>query len=497
MAPEPRSPGPPGRDLLGLLLSPRRWPVRWRIAAVSAGLTLLILVIFAVVVGRLASDRLTSDFEDELTKTAVAYASETRIAYDTFEQPHLVGALLSTPSDSEARILTDDGRVLAQTPGFGQLPTPSLAGISQAGEFTFVVTPVLNTITRAPAVYVQYAQSRSNLNATIDNLWLFLGLGVLGGTLLATLAGLTVANRAMRPIARLTATARDITSTRDTSRRMPLPESEDEIAELALTLDQMLRELDAARTETEQMVQVQREFIADASHELRTPLTSILANLELLQEQLDEDERRGEEGEAVASALRSSKRMRRLVGDLLILARADAGRLGVRTEVDLAGIAGAAVREVTPVADEHAIELRTDGPLRIEGNPDDLHRLVVNLLDNGVRHTPAGSQIELAVERRNGDAVLEVTDDGPGIPPELGEHIFSRFVRAGAADVTSGSGTGLGLAIVKAVAQSHGGDVEAGSSASGGARFTVHLPLRVPPKAPSGVDGVESEPAEV
>ena len=95
----------------------------------------------------------------------------------------------------------------------------------------------------------------------------------------------------------------------------------------------MLRQLDAARSETEQMMQAQREFVADASHELRTPLTSILANLELLQERLDEVERRGEEGEMVASALRSSRRMSRLVSDLLLLARADAGRTSAASRV--------------------------------------------------------------------------------------------------------------------------------------------------------------------
>jgi two-component system, OmpR family, sensor kinase len=495
MAPEPSSSSPPGRDLPGLLLSPRRWPVRWRIAAVSAGFTLLILVIFAVVVGRLASDRLTSDFEDELTATANEYSAQLEIVYDAFGQARLPGGVLPTPSDSEVRILAGNGQVLGESPGASGLPAPEVAGLSRAGDVSFVVTPVVGTLMRSSPVYVQYAQSRNDLNATIDKLWFFLGLGVLGGTLLATLAGLAVANRAMRPIARLTATARDIASTRDPSQRMPVSESEDEVAELALTLDQMLRELDAARTETEQMVQVQREFIADASHELRTPLTSILANLALLQEQLNEPRRRADEGEAVASALRSSKRMRRLVGDLLILARADAGRLGVRKEVDLAEVAGAAVREVAPVADGHVIELRTDSPIPIEGNPDELHRLVVNLLDNGIRHTPPGSEIELAVERRKGDAVLEVSDDGPGIPPEIANHIFSRFVRGGgSADVSTSSGTGLGLAIVKAVAQSHGGDVEAGSSAAGGARFTVHLPLRAAPKTPAGVD---PEPAEV
>jgi two-component system, OmpR family, sensor kinase len=494
MAPEPSSSSPPGRDLPGLLLSPRRWPVRWRIAAVSAGLTLLILVIFAVVVGRLASDRLTSDFEDELIATANEFSTHVQVGYDPLGQPRLE-RVLSTPSDSEVRILASDGRVLEESPGAAGLPSPDAPGLSQAGDFSVVFTPVLSTLMQSNLVFVQYAQNRSDLNQTIDKLWLFLALGVVGGTLLATLAGLTVANRAMRPIARLTSTARDIASTRDPSRRMPLAESEDEIAELALTLDEMLRELDAARTETEQVIQAQREFVADASHELRTPLTSILANLELLQERLDEAQRRGEEGEIVASALRSSRRMRSLVGDLLLLARADAGRMGARKEVDLAEIAAAAVREVTPVADGHPIDLHAAEPVPVEGNPDELHRLVVNLLDNGLRHTPLGSEIEVAVERRNGNAVLEVTDDGPGIAPELGDHIFSRFVRgAGSADVSATSGTGLGLAIVKAVAQSHGGHVNAGSSPSGGARFTVYLPLQARGK---GRAELESTPAEV
>jgi two-component system, OmpR family, sensor kinase len=118
----------------------------------------------------------------------------------------------------------------------------------------------------------------------------------------------------------------------------------------------------------------------------------------------------------------------------------------------------------------------------VDGNPDELHRLMVNLLDNGLRHTPAGTEIRVAVERRNGDAVLEVSDDGPGIPPGMEAQVFSRFVRGtGPADVAGDSGAGLGLAIVKAVAMSHGGDVDAGSSPAGGARFTVRLPL---PKSP-------------
>jgi HAMP domain-containing protein len=157
---------------------------------------------------------------------------------------------------------------------------------------------------------------------------LFLLLGVLAGSGLALLAGMAIARRAMAPIASLTSTAAEIARTRDPSRGIPQPEADDEVAELARTLEGMLRELDAARGETEAMLVRQRQFVADASHELRTPLTSVLANLELLAESLH-----GEQGEAAQrSALRSSQRMRRLVADLLLLARTDAAR-PVRTSL--------------------------------------------------------------------------------------------------------------------------------------------------------------------
>jgi signal transduction histidine kinase len=334
-------------------------------------------------------------------------------------------------------------------------------------------------ITDSPVgpLFVEYARTTDNIDSTIGRLWLFLGLGVLGGTALAALAGMAIAGRAMRPISSLTSTARRIATTRDPSQRIPEPERDDEVGELARTLDQMLRELDAARSETEQMMQLQREFVADASHELRTPLTSVLANLELLQERLTRADAGTDEHEMVGSALRSSKRMSRLVSDLLLLARADAGRASPRAEVDLGEVATAAVAEVRPVADGHRLTIREAEPVSVQANADELHRLAVNLLDNGVQHTPQGTEIQVAVERRNGDAVLEVSDDGPGIPSGMENQIFSRFVRgAGPADVAGDSGTGLGLAIVKAVAISHGGEVEAGTSAGGGARFTVRLP---------------------
>jgi two-component system OmpR family sensor kinase len=474
--------------VLAVILAPRRWPIRWRLAAVSAGLTLAILIVFAVVVGRLATDRLRSDFREELQDRALEVAHEVRVepGVSLFDPTRIVAPdldVMTTASGDEVRLVNGYGQPIRgatgepiQTSDAPNLGTPE-SEISSFGNYEVATTAVVGDPGQSQPIYVQYARKQSQLDATVDRLWLLLILGVVGGTALAALAGFAVAGRAMRPIAQLTATAREIASTRDPSKRIPESERSDEVAELARTLDQMLRQLDAARSETEQMVQAQREFIADASHELRTPLTSILANLELLDEQLSEQGEAGEQGEIVASALSSSQRMRRLVADLLLLARADAGRTGARRECDLSEIAEAALAEVRPVADGHILQLAGAEPVSVDCNPDELHRLVVNLLDNGLRHTPDGTTIAVNVLSRNGEAVLEVTDDGPGIPGEQREHVFSRFARlSGPADTTADSGTGLGLAIVQAVARSHGGDVEVGDSKAGGARFTVTLP---------------------
>ncbi len=479
MPPPDASPRPTG---IGLLLRPARWPIRWRLAGVSAGLTLVILIGFAAIVGQLATDRLRSDFEDELRGSASELALEIELLpTDEFGKFAYRGPDLeefAMASDAAAQVVFATGQPIEKTPQVPELGPPA-PGMESHENFD-VVTLAVSNAAGAPPAFVQYARSHDELDATVNRLWLLLICGAIAGTGLAAIAGLWVAGRAMSPIASLTATAREIASTRDTSRRIPEPERDDEVAELARTLDQMLRELDAARSESQQMMQAQREFIADASHELRTPLTSILANLELLHEELDEAERSGEQGEIVAGALASSQRMRRLIADLLLLARADAGRSAAYREVDLAEIVEGALAEVRPVAGEHRLELDAGEHVSVDGDPDELHRLAVNLLDNGIRHTPPASTIRISVGRDGDRAVLAVGDDGPGIPAADREHIFSRFARlAGPADVVADSGTGLGLAIVQAVATSHGGTVQVGESPEGGALISVFLPIAV------------------
>ena len=185
----------------------------------------------------------------------------------------------------------------------------------------------------------------------------------------------------------------------------------------------MLGALDSARSDTQAMLDRQREFVADASHELRTPLTSVLANLELLTEELE-----GEQAETAEAALRSTRRMRRLVGDLLLLARADARRVQPHRPTDLADVLIEAASELGPVGERHELSIDAE-PAVVEGVRDELHRLVLNLLENAVRHTPPGTRVRpprcLSTARRSSRCATT----GPGIPPELG-HRRVRALRA-------------------------------------------------------------------
>jgi signal transduction histidine kinase len=453
--------------------------VRWRLAVTSAALTLIILLGFGAVIGKVATNRIRADFNGEVRSAAQTLAAEIQIGYTplgtAFKHPSLDDFVRS--DEASARVYDLNGNLLEHSANASPLGLPNPSGLSTF-EGLRVGTAAVRDENGNLTGYVEYGRSLAHVDSTVNKLWLFIAAGVFGGTLLAILAGLAIAGRAMRPVSLLTASAREIAETGDPSRHMPEPKIDDEVGELARTLEQMLRSLDAARAEREGALKKQREFVADASHELRTPLTSILANLELLQASLA-DPGQDDERAMIDSALRSSQRMTRLVTDLLLLARADAGKAGAHRRCDLAEVAGNAALEAAPILGDRELRVENDRELWLEGNPDELHRMILNLLDNAARHTPPGSIVGLRLRADGGDAVVEVFDDGPGIAPELRGLIFDRFVRGGGpADTATGPGSGLGLAIVSAVAASHGGTAEAEEAAGGGALFRVRIPLR-------------------
>ena len=451
-----------------------RISIRWRLAVVSAALTFVILACFAVVIGQLTASRVRSDFNNQVA----AAVDDLSDRFSFHVSPNGNDLILDGPdlnlyaasTGAVIRVLQRDGRVLDQTtraPNFGILLPRTAETNGYRVETRFRNVPVRHA--QRPfvvSIIVQYGRQTSVVEATVKRIRLFLAGGVLGGTLLALLGGLIVGRRAMAPVAALTAGAREIAETRDPGGTLPQSAADDEVAELGRTLQDMLDGLEASRNETQEALQRQRQFVADASHELRTPLTSILANLELLTEVLD-----GEQAEAARSALRSSQRMRRLVGDLLLLARADAHRTQPHSPTDLAQVLVDAAAELGPVSDGHHLTIDAR-PAVVDGARDELHRMALNLMENAVRHTPSGSRVHATVARRDGEVVLVVEDDGPGVPEDLRPHVFERFVRG---DGDRGSSSGLGLSIVSAVAESHGGRVDL-EDARPGARFIVHLP---------------------
>ena len=465
----------------------RSIPVRWRLAGGSAALTFVILAAFAVLVGVLTARQVRGGFNTDTQNTANALSRQLKLHWQPDGTLDCANTNISlndfvSAEHAQIRIFSDDGFQLCtqdqvlhrhrnkpaplERPLF---PAPDRQTVTQMLGYQVVVNPVrLHGVGPEHEGWLLYARPLSDLDHTIARVQFFLLLGVLGGTFLALLAGLATAQRAIRPVVELTEAAREIERTRDPSRHVPLPRADDEVAELARTLEGMLQGLDAARTSTETMLHRQREFVADASHELRTPLTSVLASLELLSEELE-----GEQADTAQAALRSARRMRRLVGDLLLLARADAKRIQPHRPTELADVLTEAASEIGPVAEDH--ELAIDArPALVSGARDELHRMVLNLLENAVKHTPPGTRIRASTATSAEHAVVVVEDSGPGIPPELADRVFERFVRGGG---DGARGSGLGLAIVRAVAESHGGTVTLTEGQGGqGTCFAVRLP---------------------
>ncbi|MFD5229443.1 ATP-binding protein [Streptomyces qaidamensis] len=273
--------------------------------------------------------------------------------------------------------------------------------------------------------------------------------------LLGVVAAVTwlVTRRALRPVEGIRREMAAITQSEDLARRVPEPDTHDEIARLASTTNETLAALETS-------VERQRRFVADASHELRSPIASLRTQLEVAAahpELLDLD-----------GAVEDTVRLQRLAADLLLLARLDAGERPNDAKVDLAGLAREEAEGRTGVTVDAE-------PVEVAGSRGQLGRVLANLLDNAQRH--ARSAVTVRVRREGDRAVVGVADDGDGVPDGDRERIFERFVRLDAARSRDDGGAGLGLAIARDVAVRHGGTLTAGRGPAGGALFELRLPL--------------------
>ncbi|HSQ29663.1 MAG TPA: HAMP domain-containing sensor histidine kinase [Gemmatimonadaceae bacterium] len=295
---------------------------------------------------------------------------------------------------------------------------------------------------------------------------LMLLMALIGG-IVAFGAGWVLARRALRPVAALTSAADEIAESRQLSRRVVEGSGSDELARLARTFNTMLASLDDA-------YQAQVRFVSAASHELRAPLTVIQANLDLLESKRLSN---GERETAIAEAHLEASRMTRLVRDLLVLARADAGVPIRRDAVELDRVLLEVIGETRHLAPDRRVEVTAVEPVVVRGDEDRLKQLLLNLCENAIKYTSDRGRVTVAIRREADDAIITVSDDGIGISPTDLVHVFERFYRADPARSRDPGGSGLGLSIAQWVAAEHSGKVELASRLGVGTTATVRIPL--------------------
>ncbi|MFI5852578.1 sensor histidine kinase [Streptomyces parvulus] len=305
----------------------------------------------------------------------------------------------------------------------------------------------------------------SSVDGTLHRLLLVEGAATAGALVLLAVSGLWLLRRGLRPLESMARDADAIAAGRGGLRVAPADE-DSEVGRLGLALNTMLDGQESTQARL-------RQFVADASHELRTPVTAILGYADLHAQGALSDP--AHLGRAMNGITDEALRMRRLVDDLLLLARLDTVRAPERLPVDLAKVAEASVGAARAADPRYPVALDTGGPAVVEGDGEQLRRVVDNLLGNVRAHTPEGTRARVTVAVAEGWARLAVMDEGPGIPAESLPRVFDRFYRADRA--RGGHGSGLGLAIVAAVVDAHGGRVEVAAPAGGGTRVSVRLPV--------------------
>ena len=319
--------------------------------------------------------------------------------------------------------------------------------------------------------FVVVGQSLKDLERAQKQMLVLLAVSNPIALVLASLGGLWIANKALRPVDRLTRAAERI-GRGNLSERVEESESHDELGRLAATFNEMISKL-------EQAFERERRFTADASHELKTPLAVLRGDIEVA---LRRDRSTEEYKRVLASSLEEIARLTKLADDLLTLARSDAGEQVLELEpVRLDSLAAEARSFIQPLAAASGIALNHEAPpapVVIEGDAKRLKQLFVNLLDNAIKYTASGGSAQLRLSVEDGAALIEVSDTGRGIPKDALPRIFERFYRQSDPRDSRVTGFGLGLAISKWIVDAHNGSIEAESEEGRGSRFIIRLPLK-------------------
>ena len=452
--------------------------VHTRLTLWYTGALLTILVVISVLSYSLLAWSLSQDLDRSLLTMAEVVRDASRDEpLDVAEQ--WLRELLD-PEHQLFQLLDPTGRLRLRSRGLrgDQLPLsasarrtivdgrPAFETIAMHGQRLRVVTlPVRRDgrLVEVVQVGLPLRPTERTLERWIEALAILVPLSVA----LAAAGGRLMARAALRPVDEMSQAARRIDAGA-LARRITVRGTGDELDRLAETLNGMLARLESTFTEM-------RRFSADAAHELRTPLTALKGTLEVA---LRADRSGPEYREALASALEEVDRLVRLSEDLLLLSRSSAGPESPAARVDLESLVLDVAAVGARLAKDGGVVVRVGAtaPVSVQGDAGALRRAVLNLVENGVKYTPAGGRVEISVVQERHGIAIAVEDTGPGIDAADAERIFEPFVRLDAARARATGGSGLGLAIARSIVVAHRGTLGVERAATGGARFVIHLP---------------------
>jgi heavy metal sensor kinase len=388
-----------------------------------------------------------------------------------------------TPVTKFIQVLDESGRIGRKSDNLQDFQLPisfrTLKNASQ-GKITFETIKALGEyplrMVTVPVIQgrnlvniVQVATSLEEVEEALNTLLLILWITVPSALVFASLGGLFLANKALRPVDEITKTARRITS-KNLEQRIKLRKGNDEIGRLAETFNEMISRLGRS---FKQM----RQFSADASHELRTPLTIVKGEIEVgLRKQRPLKEYR----RILKSNLEEVNHMSQIVNDLLFLSKADMGEIHLQKQrIDLTQLVTEvhAQARMIAIAKEITVRMSADSNVVVIGDRLRLRQLLLNLVDNGIKYTPEGGEMLISLASNDSQVELRVLDNGIGISPEDQPHIFDRFFRVDKARSREAGGSGLGLSISRWIIEAHGGEISVQSEPGKGSTFTVTLPV--------------------
>lgn len=474
-------------------------PIKVRLTLWYVVLLAITLVVFGSLLYAVLERSFRSEVDRGIAEKARQYAQSVEAAMQTQIRSAPGGPEVAPPPidifaspDVYVALFLRNGTVVAKSSSLGEANLPLLPAALQAADRgeSFVTTlgsrsgaslrlysqPVQfqgNTV-----AVVEVAQSLGNVQARLRQLAVVIALGISGTLLVALVVGAWLAHRALAPVDTVTRAALHISRAEDLSKRLENSQPPDEIGRLINAFNEMLGRLD-------DVFRDQQRFVADVSHELRTPLTALQGTIDLLRRGVVRDPH--EQREALLGLHSEVARLNRLVSDLLLLARADAGREEIerrRVELDTILLEVFLQGKLLAEASGKPVKLRLghEDQATVLGDPDRLKQLFLNLVDNAIKYTPQGD-IVLSLYRDEPAGVVRVVvrDTGIGIPPEALPQLFSPFYRVDKARSRELGGAGLGLAIVQWIVDAHGGQIEVESQEGVGSVFTVSLPLLTGP----------------